>query len=266
MREFRRTISRAGLFISQLIYPKTFLGEFRTFEEAQLKSGIKWHYSTDQEILENYNQISTDEKTVKLLYMFESKRYSVQRFNFLPTLLAGMNIREIHILDIGSGWSDIGKIIELTVNNSHPKVTHYDLPFYAKIAHQNPKNFPNLNFIEKIEDAKNIDLVYFGSSIQYFNDYKSILRECVQLNPRYIVISDSTFSNSKTFCTLQKNMSKRVIPRWIFQEQELSALMKENGYSKNLETENFSPRWNLKGSGIKIQLFQKNLVYKRNLI
>ena len=162
---------------------------------------------------------------------------------------------------IGSGFIGIGRTIECTVINLHAKVTNYDLPTYAKIAQLNPKNIPNLNFIEKIEDAKDVDLVYFGSSIQYFNDWQSILRAVTELNPRYIVITDTTFTNSKTFCTLQKNLRKNVIPRWIFQEEEMTTIMKQFGYQKKLETNNFSPIWNLKGRNLKKQLFQKNLVY-----
>ena len=165
-------------------------------------------------------------KEVKRIYVSESKRYSVQRFNFLPTLLAGMNLKEIHILDIGSGWNGIGRIIELTVHNLHSKVTNYELPIYSKIAHQNLRGVP-------------------------------------KLNPRWIVISDTTFCDSKTFCTLQKNVSRRVIPRWVFSEKEVSELMKELGYGKNLETHNFSPIWNLKGRGILKNLFNKNLVYSK---
>jgi putative methyltransferase (TIGR04325 family) len=263
MRAIQLIISRIGLFVFQLIYPKIFFGEFSSFKDAERKSKMRSHYSSDQEILENYNQILTNLNMLKHLYITESKRYSVQRFNFLPTLLAGMNLKEIHILDIGSGWIGIGRTIELTVTNTHAKVTNYDLPVYSKISQLNPKNIPNLNFIEKIEDAKNVDLAYFGSSIQYFSDWQSILRAVAELNPRYIVISDSTFTNSKTFCTLQKNVSKRVIPRWIFQEEEMSTLMKQIGYRKKLETENFSPIWNLKGRNLKKQLFQKNLVYSQ---
>lgn len=261
MRAIQLTISRIGLLVFHLIYPKTFLGEFSSFKEAEKKSRIGSNYLSDQEILENYNQISKNENTGKHLYITESKRYSIQRFNFLPILLAGMNQKEIHILDIGSGFIGIGRTIEWTVINLHAKVTNYDLPTYAKIAQLNPKNIPNLNFIEKIEDAKDVDLVYFGSSIQYFNDWQSILRAVTELNPRYIVITDTTFTNSKTFCTLQKNLRKNVIPRWIFQEEEMTTIMKQFGYQKKLETNNFSPIWNLKGRNLKKQLFQKNLVY-----
>ena len=261
MRAIQLTISRIGLFVFQLIYPKTFFGEFSSFKEAERKSRIRSNYSSDQEILENYNQISKNENTGKHLYLIEAKRYSVQRFNFLPTFLAGMNLEKIHILDIGSGLIGIGRTIELTVTNSHAKVTNYDLPSYAKIAQLNPKNIPNLNFIGKIEDAKDVDLAYFGSSIQYFNDWQLILQAVTELNPRYIVITDTTFTNSKTFCTLQKNLNKRVIPRWIFQEEQMTTLMKQFGYRKKLETNNFSPIWNLKGRNLKKQLFQKNLVY-----
>jgi putative methyltransferase (TIGR04325 family) len=263
MREIQRSMSRAGQFVFQLMYPQTFSGEFRSFEEAEQNLKFRSFYSTDKEILENYNLIQTDEKVVKSIYVNDSKRYSVQRFNFLPTFLAGMNLKKIHILDIGSGWNGIGRIIELTVSNLHAKVTSYELPIYSKIAHQNPRNVANLSFIEKIEDAKNIDLAYFGSSIQYFNDYKSIFRAVAKLNPRWIVISDTTFCNSNTFCTLQKNVRGRVIPRWIFADKEVSTLMKQLGYRKNLETHNFSPIWNLKGRGIQKNLFQKNLVYDK---
>ena len=62
MREIQRTISRAGQFIFQLMYPQTFSGEFRTFEEAEQNLKLLSYYSTDQEILENYNAIQTDKK------------------------------------------------------------------------------------------------------------------------------------------------------------------------------------------------------------
>jgi len=259
----RKYISSFGLYVFQRIYPKTYSGVYKTFSDAESSSKRAFDYTTLREVFESYEKIQIKSGTFKKQYLKESERYSIQRFNFLPTLLAGFSQKNIKILDIGSGWSNTQEILKLSQIKQKVEVVNYDVPHYFIIAKVNKRGLANLNFVENVTDAKTIDLAYFGSSISYINDWKLILKKIDTLKPEFIVISDTTFTTSKTFCTLQKNVRGKNIPKWIFSETEFSKYFSTLGFIKKLETNNYSPSWNLKGHRIDTDLIQKNLIYRR---
>ena len=263
MRFVRRYASSLGLYVFQRIYPKTYNGVYKTFSSAENSLKKTLHYTNSREVFENYNKIPVDYNTFNEKYLKEAERYSIQRFNFLPTFLAGFSQKNIKILDIGSGWSNTQELLKASQVQQKIHVINYDLPEYYTIAKENPKGLPNLNFVEKITDPKKIDIAYFGSSISYINDWKSILKTCKTLKPEFIVVTDTTFTAGKTFCTLQKNVTGRDIPKWIFSESEFSKFLNTLGFIKQLETNSYSPPWNLKGNRINFELKQKNLIYRR---
>ena len=51
----------------------------------------------------------------------------------------------------------------------------------------------NLYPITSIKKLKNLDIVYFGSSIQYFKNYNIFLKEVFKKKPKYIFFSGTTF-------------------------------------------------------------------------
>ena len=260
MRFLRRYASSLVLFVFQKMYPKTYSGVYETFSNAEKLSKKTLDYTNSREVFKNYDKIPLDHNNHKEKYFKETERYSIQRFNFLPTFLAGFSQKNLKILDIGSGWSDTQELLKVCQIQQTIHVINYDLPQYYKIAKENVKGLSNLNFVEKITDAKKVDIVYFGSSISYINDWKSTLKS---LKTEFIVITDTTFTTGKTFCTLQKNVTGRNIPKWIFSESEFSEVLYSLGFIKQLETNNYAPPWNLKGHGINFELNQKNLIYRR---
>lgn len=260
MRFVGRHARSLGLYLFQRIYPKTYHGVYGSFSTAAKFSKKTLEYTNSREVFENYEKISLNQITLKEKYLKEAERYSIQRFNFLPTFLAGYSKQNIKILDIGSGWNNMQELLKVCQVQQKVHVINYELPPYYKIAKENIKGVPNLNFIEKITDAKKVDIVYFGSSISYIDDWKLTLKT---LKTEFIVVTDTTFTSGKTFCTLQKNVKGRDIPKWIFSESEFSTILLTLGYIKQLETNNYTPPWNLKGKRINFELNQKNLIFRR---
>lgn len=72
--------------------------------------------------------------------------------------------------------------------------------------------------------------MYFGSSLQYFENYRNILIETISLNPDYIVITDTPMGSMNTFVCAQVNMKDIVIPRLVFGLEELLEFFKSEGF------------------------------------
>ena len=57
--------------------------------------------------------------------------------------------------------------------------------------------YKNIYPILSISNISPIDLVYFGSSIQYFRNYKIFLKKIFKLKPKYIFFSGTSFYNNE---------------------------------------------------------------------
>ena len=88
----------------------------------------------------------------------------------------------------------------------------------------------NIEFVENFSETKgSFDVVYFGSSIQYFADYQEIFNKVTLLNPKLIVITDSSFNTTKTFACAQINMGN-TIPYMVISKNELEEVAHNLGY------------------------------------
>ena len=77
------------------------------------------------------------------------------------------------------------------------------------------QHISNLTYIESIDDSqKNFDIVYFGSSFQYFIALEDFLKKVFKIKAKYIIISDTIFlENRSSFITLQINTFPSIIPQ-----------------------------------------------------
>ena len=110
------------------------------------------------------------------------------------------------------------------------------------------------------------DLVYFGSSLQYFEDWKAMIHMAVSSNPKYILISDTTVGDIETFVCAQVNDTRTVIPRWVFGIAELDELFINFGYKRILRTTNYYPFHNFYNyDGEHRNIEHANLAFMRNV-
>jgi len=99
------------------------------------------------------------------------------------------------------------------------------------------KNFQNneLNFFYNIEEYAfkyKADVVILSSSLQYLRNYKDIILELIDLNPKYIIILKTPFSTKKiNEVFIQKPLKhiyKSTYPCWIFSYDHILNIMEKN--------------------------------------
>ena len=95
------------------------------------------------------------------------------------------------------------------------------------------KDIQNLDYIEDINNTqKNFDIIYFGTSFQYFISLEEFLSKIFKLKAKYIVIADTIFLEKKnSLVTLQINTYPSIIPQKFNNIDEVINLFKNNNYN-----------------------------------
>jgi putative methyltransferase (TIGR04325 family) len=111
--------------------------------------------------------------------------------------------------------------------------------------------------------AKKFDIVHIGSSLQYFYDFQGLIKQIIDTEPTYIIITDTAISPLPTFEAIQLNLVSTKIIRWIFNVDELNELMQ--GYTLVHRSHNYTPQHRFKSrKNKKLEVFHGNLIYMRS--
>ena len=116
-------------------------------------------------------------------------------------------------------------------------------------------NYNKFYPITKINSLKKIDFVYFGSSIQYFKNYKVFLKNIFKKKPKFILFSGTSFfyDNSlkrDTIVVKQTNILPNTVYLFFFNLDDFKIFFKKNGYkliylsknnTANISYYNFKP-------------------------
>ena len=241
----------------------TYSGIYLNFKEVQNEFEILDHYSSSEQFS------ITVEQAKKLLSVSETESFvnigwASQRLNFLPNFLPALNLESLKILDIGGGFGET----YLHLKRSIRCTIRYDIIELEKTVEAGAAIFSHvddLNFytLEKYSTNK-YDLVYFGSSLQYFENWKEIIMIALVSDPKFVLISDTTVGEVPTFVCAQVNDSRTIIPRWVFNIKDLDILFSTFGYIRVLRTSNYYPFhnfYNYEGEYRNIE--HSNLVFER---
>jgi putative methyltransferase (TIGR04325 family) len=166
--------------------------------------------------------------------------------NLLPLLISSIDKKQISLLDYGGGAGEsfidcINKI------NIEKKIDYFvfDLKTTMKIGKEVFLDFEhkycNISFVNNLTQLRSLDIVYFGSSLQYFPDYKLTLLSVIAKEPKYIFLTDNFMGNHSTYVTTQINMTGRKMAYWIFEFEEIVNFLNENKYSLVYSSSNFQP-------------------------
>ena len=259
-RKIRRDFSE--YFEKTFQYGITYQGFYSNFNEVLPELGDQVQYSTSE-------QFDTALKLAKELlynsdtYSFVNLGWASQRLNFLPNFISTLNLDRLKILDVGGGFGE-------TYLNLRRRVlidVQYDIIELEKTVEAGKEIFRNCNnlnfYTSNSYSPSNYDLVYFGSSLQYFEDWKAIIELAFVSHPKYILISDTTVGEVPTFVCAQVNDPRIIIPRWVFNIQDLDNTFLDSSYTRVLRTSNYYPFhnfFNYEGDYKNIQ--HTNLVYK----
>ena len=243
----------------------TYEGIYKNFEDVPIVTS----YINENTQNDIHNELAA------LIMDFEENAYHPeaqirsQITNLLPLLLALIDKEKISILDFGgsAGQTYIDCISKL---RSKKNIDYYiyDLEETMKIGREVLSDFnhecSNINFITNISEIKSFDIVYFGSSLQYVSDYKSILLSVITKEPDYIFLTDNYMNKHSTYVTTQVNMPGRKMSCWIFEFDEIVSFLSKNNYSLIYSSSNFQPFHNFNNFPQKNKVVDtSNLLFKK---
>jgi len=241
----------------------TYEGVFDSFETVIKSYGNQPQYSTELARAQSLQNLRM------LINLYNSKtdftpNWSSIRFNFISSFVSSLDFNEIGILDIGGGYGETYLHLKQTTKKKF-EYRVFELPFTINESKSAFLNFKEIEFYDSL-DAIDITprIIYFGSSLQYFNDYIKILTDAMSFQAPFIVISDTPMGSIDTFACAQVNMPGIVIPRWVFNQNEICLLLQSGGYELIHDSANHYPFHNFNNYALNYRhITHKNKIFRR---
>jgi len=247
--------------------PITFEGIFCEFGEVLEKYQNSTNYNSNQSLIdlevEAIQELSNLEASLP-----PNLSYNLIRRNVLTFIVSMISGNNISLLDIGGGLGTTYLDLKYSSPNKIIDFTILELPDTAKIGSKIFRKHSNVKFITDFPSDKmnEFKIVHFGSSLQYFNDYKKVLKSCALLKPELIVLSGTAAGKALTFVCAQVNMENKTIPMWVFNLDEIVDFMEALGYfiiHKSISYYAFHNFLNYSGEDeANTQIY--NLIFKQN--
>ena len=241
----------------------TYEGVFDSFETVIKSYGNQPQYSTELARTQSLQNLRM------LISLYDSKTdftpgWSSVRFNFISSFVSSLEFNVIGILDIGGGYGETYLHLKQTTKKKF-QYRVFELPFTINQSKPEFLEFKEIKFCDSIDDVDIVPhVVYFGSSLQYFNDYKKILSQAMSYQPHFIVISDTPMGNIDTFACAQVNMPGIIIPRWVFSRNEINLILKSGGYELVHDSSNYFPFHNFNNYPLNYHNIEhKNIIFMR---
>ena len=247
----------------------TYQGVFSSFQEVIDAHGPQPLYATQISRFESFKNISNIIDSYSNTQPSElniEPGWANIRFNIITFMVASLEIDKVSFLDIGGGFGET----YLNLKSACNKEFDYrilELEPTVDLIQNTFKNFLEVNFYTSLE---NIDfkpsIVYFGSSLQYFSDYKLILLDAISFSPQFIVISDTPMGKIDSFVSAQINISEIVIPCWILSQYEIVSILQVGGYNLACHSLNYYPMHNFDNFDDQYRkAFYTNLIFKKSV-
>lgn len=203
-----------------------YTGLYRTWDEAHQNSSQQQGYADKRYDKRSLRKFTTNEK------------YTSGRNMIVPIILATINRHQKNILDIGGGVNSIYSHLNKDQRNTHTcyvlERQEISTQLNAKIPRQYLNNLAYISNISEIP-CDNLDIVYFGSSIQYIPNYKELLSNLRKFNPEFVIFSESIFSQlPDDNWVLQQNMRPNTFPNLFIAEEGFLNFMTDIGYDCTL--------------------------------
>lgn len=206
-------------------------GNYRTWEEAKENSEgydnpnilEKVYHST----VEVINGTASYERDSVLFY---EPAYTYHLLTLIGILCSYKEV--INVVDVGGALGSLywqNKVILDEYKDKKILWKIVEQPNYVQCGREKIQN-KQISFYEQLEDVGNADIIIFSSVLQYVENYGEIIREAINLKPKYILVDRTFFSNNSRIVVeyVGENICKGSYPARIFKEQELSDLM--SGY------------------------------------
>jgi len=155
--------------------------------------------------------------------------------------------KKINLLDIGAQFID--NYLFLNKNNKNLKYFYFDQMINNKIVEKfaKSKKFKRFKSIIKIENINKhkINFVYFGSVIQYINNYDGMIKLISRKKPKFIFFSGTTLYRNfskNNFIVKQVNVWPQINYCFFFKYQYFLKLLRKYNYKLVFKKNNVNDR------------------------
>tara|TARA_X000000950_G_C13810480_1_gene617401 strand:+ start:81 stop:857 length:777 start_codon:yes stop_codon:yes gene_type:complete len=225
MKKIIKIIRKLKVYYKILFKEKkpTFIFKFSSYDEAKASNSNVTNYLKD-----DLEDLKSDKFLRPKEIQFENK------YNLIP-ILATTFEDEVSILEFGGGNNPVFSYIKFI--NKHKKVYTTIIEkesFVNKFKNEIPEEYKKfvqyLNTIYEVKREK-FDIVYFGSSLQYFVNHEELFINIFKFDPKYIAISRTFFSlETEDFYVLQNNIENNIFPYKMISFNKFLSLLDDNDY------------------------------------
>jgi len=147
----------------------------------------------------------------------------------LSIIAASIKKKKISILDYGGGIGEEYFKLKKSVKNKKIKFFLLEKKEIIELLKREGLN-NEIFLLTKIKQNEKIDIIHFGSSFHYIENWKSILKKCIKCKPEYFIFADILCGEiDRTFSTNQLYYEKK-IPIWIYKEDDIVNFLEANNY------------------------------------
>ena len=168
-------------------------GIYKSFSEAITKcNNTKEINIWDNQLWLN-NQISVMNKSENAIDdKTFIKSFAETNDYMLPYLISGFDLnKQINILDFGGGLGELYlKIKHMVTNADNINFTILENKKIVEVGNLNFAN-KNLNYVTKVPENTVFDIINFGSSFHYIDDWKSLIKQVLLIKPKYLIFKAS---------------------------------------------------------------------------
>lgn len=144
----------------------------------------------------------------------------------LPMVLGTLGSTGISVLDVGGGGANAYFHSRASVSVPSLQWTVVERPVVCETVarSQVPRE---VRFVPEFPEGT-FDVVFFGSSLQYFDDWHGALRCAARATGRFLLLEDVPLVRAPTFAAAQRYF-EGAIPAWFLNHEELLAVVREEG-------------------------------------
>jgi len=155
----------------------------------------------------------------------------------LPLFLSDKENLNFNILDIGGGFNSCYKYIKFSTQKKI-NVTVLERDEIVDSITKFYKKNNDILYLSKLPlEPKKYDILFYGSSFQYFLYFDDIVNNILLTKPIYIIIAESAFTNNEeNIFSFQVNMYPSMIPYKINSLEKLKKEFDILGYSLIFKT------------------------------
>lgn len=194
-------------------------GVYGTFSEAPVSGpgfgGERWRQAS----------LDLAKETIAKESLGEAVDFSLgQRNAVLPVVVASLRRANgaARILDIGGGLGTGFTVLRAGLMRQMHGISYdiLEIPEVCRLG-ENLSGSDELRFVRDFPgEVGSYDIVYLASTLQYIDDWRGFLTRIIELEPKYILLSDIFAGNIRSYVTLQ-NYYESKIAFWFLNEDEL---------------------------------------------